>query len=87
MSRAMVIRGICVSCKYGPQCVNHHGAAVMQCAQFEGCDFGPSHTAHVFRQVHEVTDMGLCPRCHVETQCSLPRPESGVWCCKEFSMD
>jgi hypothetical protein len=84
MSKAMVIRGICVSCKYGPQCTNHHGASVMQCAQFEGYDYAPSRTAHVFRTAHEVTDMGLCPRCSAETACTLERAESGVWCCEEF---
>jgi len=84
MSKAMVIRGICVSCKYGPQCSNHHGVSVMQCAQFEGYAYAPSRTAHVFQSQHEVTDMGLCPRCSVEGLCSQPRPESGVWLCEEF---
>jgi hypothetical protein len=84
MSRAMVIRGICVSCKYGPQCLNHHGAAVMQCAQFEGFAFAPSHVIHQSAHPHEVTDMGLCARCGSEEVCTLERPESGVWRCNDF---
>jgi hypothetical protein len=59
MSKAINIRGICVSCKYGPQCLNHHGAAVMQCAQFEGFAFLPSHTLHATAHPRDVTDMGL----------------------------
>ncbi|HEY3296354.1 MAG TPA: hypothetical protein VGL38_13080 [bacterium] len=84
MSKAMVIRGICVSCKYGPQCSNHHGAAVMDCAQFEGYAYAPSRTVHESLQWHEVTDMGLCPQCDAESVCTRVRPESGVWRCADF---
>ena len=86
MSRTMVLRGICAACKFGPDCVNHHGAEVMQCAQFEDVSWAQSDSSNRAIPVREVTDVGLCPRCRVEMQCSLPRAESGVWRCEEFAL-
>ncbi len=84
MSQAVIVRGICASCKFGPECVNHHGAAVMDCAQFEGYAYAPARPRQVAFAVHEVTTVGLCPRCQAEGQCTLPRTESGVWLCAGF---
>jgi hypothetical protein len=84
MSKTTQLRGICASCKFGPECPLHHGAAVMQCGQFAACDYAPAHFSHSVAPAREVTDMGLCTRCDAEVECTLVRPEGGVWRCEGF---
>ena len=84
MSKIRNVRGICASCKFGPECPLHHGTPVLQCGQFVACDYAPHRSVHSPEPMHEVTDAGLCARCEVEGDCTLSRPESGVWYCEAF---
>jgi hypothetical protein len=79
MSRQTVVRGICAACKFGPECVNHHGAAVMQCEQFAAESWSISvSSAHTGR-----AEAGLCADCLMDPMCILPRPAGGVWKCRD----
>jgi hypothetical protein len=81
MSGQTVVRGICASCKFGPQCVNHHGAAVVQCEQFEAGDWASS---AVISPRHPHPDSGLCVECRMDPMCNRPRPAGGVWECRDY---
>jgi hypothetical protein len=78
-------QGICTSCHYGEACPNHHGAAVMQCEQFEGAACAPSHAPHVITaRPYAARGKGLCSVCWLFLSCTLPKPKGGVWQCEEY---
>lgn len=89
--------GICASCKNLNFCTYPRNQArpIMQCEEFVG--FEPKkkqgkkvvslrfYQAKARKKEKELSKYrGLCRYCMNHEQCTLPRPEGGVWICDEY---
>jgi len=85
-------RGLCITCIHvESRCwVRDDGEPILQCEQF---DSGPSAEARssargVRSRERTGADygdhIGLCMNCERRDDCTLPRPEGGVWHCEQY---
>ena len=87
-----VPRGLCITCIHvETRCwVRDDGLPIVQCEQFDsgptGCDGEPATEteARDHPRMEYGDELGLCMNCDHRGDCSLPRPEGGVWHCEQY---
>lgn len=89
-------KGLCSTCKFSSSCMfrKDHLDSVHFCEEYEQADpsqkygaagFIPANpTANSFTNQSPRQIMGLCSNCKNRSNCSFPKPESGVWHCEEY---
>lgn len=82
--------GLCSTCCFGESCAlrGKRGGDALYCEMFrhrnlsrEQVEPGPS---DVSDRVEKRAATGLCATCQRVGECTLHRPESGVWHCEEY---
>jgi hypothetical protein len=92
MSKPSAAGGVCLACKFDPDCIYEAaaGRSILQCEQFE-MGFRQSHApAQPSRSVaprarESRAYPGLCSNCENRETCIYPKPEGGVWRCEEYA--
>ncbi len=88
--------GLCSTCKFSLNCMFRKNplTSVHFCEEYQQAD--PSQICEVKRSApvnnmagslinHSSNKiMGLCSNCRNRSNCSFPKPESGVWHCEEY---
>ena len=89
------LRGLCSTCRYGPDCAFriHAGGAVWHCCEFDDAeeDKPLAEPATTSRPVPDVSSAisgaqvrGLCSTCAEREHCRLAGSRGAVWQCEEF---
>jgi hypothetical protein len=92
MSKPSVAGGLCLACKFDPDCIyeGRSDDAILQCEQFEmgfrqfPAPAGPISSA-LPRARKPNAYPGLCANCENREICIYPKPEGGVWRCEEYA--
>ena len=83
--------GLCMTCIHVADCCSVHGSRtpVIQCELFDcgstGCPPAATRQSRASSPTSYGDFVGLCMNCDDRAECSLPRPEGGVWHCEEYS--
>ena len=96
MSKPSGAGGVCLACKFDPDCIYEAaagGLVILQCEQFEmgflESSEPPSTHENPFSDIpHRGREssayQGLCSNCDNRETCIYPKPEGGVWRCEEY---
>ena len=92
MSKPSVAGGLCLTCKFDPDCIYEARSdrAILQCEQFEmGFQQSPAPAAPILSAAPRARESsaypGLCSNCENRETCIYPKPEGGVWRCEEYA--
>ena len=92
MSKPSAAGGVCLACKFDPDCIYETAAdrSILQCEQFEmGFRQSPAPAAPISSAAPRAKESsaypGLCSNCENRETCIYPKPEGGVWRCEEYA--
>ena len=92
-------KGLCPLCELRNVCnyPKSEECPVTQCDEFKGIvtiqldklfkanEQSISHEEEIYGKYKKPTLLGLCKTCAISECCTFPKPESGIWHCKEYS--
>ena len=92
MSNPSVAGGLCLTCKFDPDCIYEARSdrTILQCEQFEmGFRQSPALAPPILSAVPRARESsaypGLCSNCENRETCIYPKPEGGIWRCEEYA--
>jgi len=80
--------GLCMTCLKADTCDLHPGEAARECLEYRPRAAGAPADARLPAQAKKTESdqafRGLCADCERRVECTLSRPESGVWHCEYY---